>query len=70
MAKEESYNLIAVLDDSCQTVDIIKASENKIAEYGGVEPYLIEHCGYNPDEIQWLDCIQSIDHYTDKSFAN
>lgn len=47
---------IAVLDFSCNSIDIITVNETLINEQynGEVEDFLIEHCQYNPDMIQWI----------------
>lgn len=60
---------IAVLDYNTSTVDIITVSETVVDKYGGVEEYLTVHCGYNPDEISWMDSVYSVDEYTNEDFS-
>lgn len=53
---------IAVLDFNCSSVDIISVDESFIDEkYNGeVEDFLVEHCQYNPDMIQWMAPVQEL----------
>lgn len=46
---------IVVLNFCDGGVDIITTTDEMIEEYGDdVEEYLINHCGYNPNNIQWM----------------
>lgn len=63
-------NVIAVLDNNTNTVDVITVPEGVLAEYDGIDDYLSLHCGYDPDYIEWMDCVMSVDHYTDEDFED
>lgn len=45
---------IIVLDFGCNSVDVITVAPEVVNKYGDEENYLIEHCGYNLDNIQWM----------------
>lgn len=63
-----SINKIAVLDYSVGEVDIIEATESEIAQYGGVEEYLHQHCHYKDSEISWMDCTEKINFLSSNDF--
>lgn len=50
---------IAVLDYSDPSVDIIEVNNKMLQRFGDIENYLTGHCGYNPDEISWMDATNA-----------
>lgn len=45
---------IAVLDFSCNSIDIIHVTAEELAKYEDEEEFLSEHCQYDPSNIQWM----------------
>lgn len=54
---------IAVLNYENGAVDIIDVPNPVILAYGGCENYLIEHCKYDMDEINWMEVKQEEVNY-------
>ena len=58
---------IAVLDYSTADVDIISGAPNMNDEEA--EQWLIEHCGYNPDNIHWMSGKLKVNNLTPEDFG-
>lgn len=52
--KTPNTKVIAVLDFSCNSIDIIHVTDEELAEYEDEEEFLSEHCQYDPSNIQWM----------------
>lgn len=52
--KTLNTKVIAVLDFSCNSIDIIHVTDEELAEYEDEEEFLSEHCQYDPSNIQWM----------------
>jgi len=50
----ENTKIIAVLDFSCNSIDIIHVTAEELAKYEDEEEFLSEHCQYDPSNIQWM----------------
>lgn len=51
---------IAVLDYSDPSVDIIDVNNKMLRRFNNdIERYLTDHCGYNPDNINWMDATKA-----------
>lgn len=51
---KENTKIIAVLDFSCNSIDIIHVTAEELAKYEDEEEFLSEHCQYDPSNIQWM----------------
>lgn len=51
---KENIKIIAVLDFSCNSIDIIHVTAEELAKYEDEEEFLSEHCQYDPSNIQWM----------------
>lgn len=60
---------LAVFDYNNSTVDIIEVDELIIEAYGNEKAYLARHCGYNLDQILWMNPVKSVDYYKHNSFS-
>lgn len=58
---------IAVLDYSLAEVDIISNAPEMNDEE--TEQWLIEHCGYNPDNIYWMSGKLRVNNLTPEDFG-
>lgn len=52
--KTPNTKVIAVLDFSCNSIDIIHVTDEELAKYEDEEEFLSEHCQYDPSNIQWM----------------
>ena len=54
-----NMKIIAVLDFSCNSIDIIHVTAEELAKYEDEEEFLSERCQYNPSNIQWMSGDES-----------
>lgn len=60
---------IAVLDHQNNAVDIIHVDEFDMGRYENVGEYLQKKCGYNLDEIGWMDDARRVNFLEDSDFV-
>lgn len=60
---------VAVLDYQNNAVDIIHVDEFDMDRYENVGEYLQKKCGYNLDEIGWMDNARRVNFLEDSDFV-
>ena len=61
--------MIAVLDYNNAKIDIINVDEYDLSSYESVDSYLEKHCGYNLDEISWMQDVSGVNFLHDYDFV-